>query len=480
MGELIYILWIAVGTAGFWESVEGVRRLRELRWFPDWAWPFIAGMAPVVWIALVQAFFHPFDPLVYAIITIIFMGILNVQKISIWYSLPILLLQTVMFFFFQPWHVQADYFFVVLIVEVLGLILSLLRLSSVWAVIMIVLWIIVKPFFYPSADQFNDLIDLIGLFLPLFLYLKENTRRLRILFERDHDPLTGLLNRTSFNDWLLEVKDIEGALIIVDLDDFKFINDHFGHQVGDQILIEMGNQIIHAIPKEAKAFRWGGDEFVIVCPDTKDIETAQMIAEDVHNHISNGTNAISCKASIGIALGILDDELFNKADIALLNVKQSGKHRLEWYQEDLGAGKDPKNFKNGQTRFRSHNQELFLNDLILTHLFAGVLLLNEEHVIIRINKTFTDLTGFTTIDVLDKSPDMLRSKENSLIFNNNIWHQAEAGEVVQEKITCCKKDGGFNHLLLHLRMVKDDEMNSVYFLASLTDINGNDKTEMKV
>lgn len=77
------------------------------------------------------------------------------------------------------------------------------------------------------------------------------------------DPLTGLLNRSALDRWLDSERAFNGLIVVCDMDDFKLLNDRFGHLVGDEILNGVGKLVRGSIRERDMAFRWGGDEFVI-------------------------------------------------------------------------------------------------------------------------------------------------------------------------------------------------------------------------
>jgi len=83
------------------------------------------------------------------------------------------------------------------------------------------------------------------------------------------DPLTELWNRSALDRWMEEEQDFRGMIVVCDLDDFKALNDMLGHLVGDEILRDIGQLVRTSIRHEDRAFRWGGDEFVI-CFRTQD------------------------------------------------------------------------------------------------------------------------------------------------------------------------------------------------------------------
>jgi len=152
------------------------------------------------------------------------------------------------------------------------------------------------------------------------------------------DPLTKVGNRRAFEQSLYALSDQELpaiSLIFADLDHFKQINDRFGHPVGDKILQATGKLITKSIPENAQAFRYGGEEFVILLHD--DVSTAKLLAEKLRvlltklnlknkksNELVNGV-----AASFGVAekkAGEFTEELIDRADQALYQAKNAGRN----------------------------------------------------------------------------------------------------------------------------------------------------------
>jgi len=114
-------------------------------------------------------------------------------------------------------------------------------------------------------------------FCVALFYLRKSTKQkqqLRSLQEElarlreeagqvDVDPMTGLLNRYAMGRWMEQEQDFQGLVAVCDLDDFKVLNDQYGHLVGDEILHGVGNLVQASIRHQDRAFRWGGDEIVI-------------------------------------------------------------------------------------------------------------------------------------------------------------------------------------------------------------------------
>ena len=163
----------------------------------------------------------------------------------------------------------------------------------------------------------------------------------RIRHDAVHDPLTGLANRTLLRDRLeqalarSERKGRVSGLLFVDLDNFKNVNDEFGHAMGDAVLVELGKRLQSAVRPTDTVARLGGDEFVVVCEEL-DEETAFRLGRRLHEAIQLPVAAEGVEhhlsASIGIALGDTDaDALLGNADSAVYRAKAHGPGRVELF-----------------------------------------------------------------------------------------------------------------------------------------------------
>ena len=158
----------------------------------------------------------------------------------------------------------------------------------------------------------------------------------RMRHEALHDPLTGLANRTLLRDRLEHAlarsarEGEETGVLFVDVDEFKRVNDQFGHAAGDQVLIEIGQRLLHAVRPADTVARLGGDEFVVIC-EAIDETTALALGRRLDSAIRRPLGlAGELSASIGIALGCDDAEsLLAGADAALYAAKAAGRGRIE-------------------------------------------------------------------------------------------------------------------------------------------------------
>lgn len=164
-------------------------------------------------------------------------------------------------------------------------------------------------------------------------------------YQSEHDPLTGLANRRAFDRFIdLEMERASRAesalsLALIDLDDFKLVNDSHGHVTGDEVLVELARIISRNKRRYDMAARIGGEEFVIILPGIGQVRSAQVmerIRTDLlaHNFLApNGTSfSVSCSAGIASYRGttqVSPVEFFELADKALYQAKSSGKNRTE-------------------------------------------------------------------------------------------------------------------------------------------------------
>ncbi|MBL8573260.1 MAG: EAL domain-containing protein [Hyphomicrobiaceae bacterium] len=155
-----------------------------------------------------------------------------------------------------------------------------------------------------------------------------------------HDALTGLPNRSLFQTCLNAMLDNTEddapavALFLIDLDDFKAVNDTLGHDAGDALLVHASRCITETAGPERLVARLGGDEFAVLCPGIADADMATMAAsrllESLRKPVAHKGQSISSRASVGIALAPLHDrsapELMKNADLALYKAKESGRN----------------------------------------------------------------------------------------------------------------------------------------------------------
>jgi diguanylate cyclase (GGDEF)-like protein/PAS domain S-box-containing protein len=205
-------------------------------------------------------------------------------------------------------------------------------------------WVLVTASIVRSADR-----------TPLYILTqvqdiserKALARRLEYFV--DHDFLTGLFNRRHFEQELAKETDrvarygAPGALIVIDLDNFKNINDTFGHKTGDDVLKGVAGLLRERLRQTDVVARIGGDEFAVLLPQT-DADHAQRVADELVKALGRQTavladESIRITASIGVTMfdGLTDIEMLAYADLAMYEAKEAGRNRFAMYHPVAGT-----------------------------------------------------------------------------------------------------------------------------------------------
>lgn len=172
---------------------------------------------------------------------------------------------------------------------------------------------------------------------------KQQEEELRKL--TNNDLLTGLPNRSNLQVTLgnLVKKEHHHTLMVLDLDNFKKINDSLGHQIGDELLILVAQRLQQSIPGHTNLYRLGGDEFAILVDKNPDIGSSAVIANRVIDAFGQAFELVGEQLVVGVSIGIVlypEDEqneqaLLRKADIAMYHAKSAGGNRYQFYSESL-------------------------------------------------------------------------------------------------------------------------------------------------
>ncbi|MEB3887179.1 EAL domain-containing protein [Lyngbya sp. CCY1209] len=166
----------------------------------------------------------------------------------------------------------------------------------------------------------------------------------RLIYEARHDSLTGLYNRAHFMTQLQNAverakhsQDYLFAVLFIDLDHFKLINDSFGHQAGDQLLTAVGQRLQNSIRPQDLAARWGGDEFAVLLDNIEDLSQVSQLTEEIRKQVQqpillgHPNPEVLTTLSIGIALSSMGyeshEDLLRDADTAMYRAKSQGQGR---------------------------------------------------------------------------------------------------------------------------------------------------------
>jgi|GEM_PF-3423547 len=176
----------------------------------------------------------------------------------------------------------------------------------------------------------------------------------RLAWQAYHDALTGLPNRRQLEEKLgreietARARQLPFGLMLIDLDHFKLLNEAMGHNIGDQLLVELARRLREVMRAGDTLFRWGGDEFVALLPDIathedEAVELLRAIATEMSQVITapirHGDQESHLQASIGIALypndGATPDELLKHLDLAMHRAKESGRNTVHFFRPEM-------------------------------------------------------------------------------------------------------------------------------------------------
>ena len=208
---------------------------------------------------------------------------------------------------------------------------------------------------YPQWLNISTVRDAHGELLHYIAVFSDITKRKRdeetIRFQALHDPLTGLANRMLFRDRLdraIAAASRHGhslAVLLLDLDRFKVINDSLGHDAGDELLRTVGERLRSCLRERDTVARLGGDEFTVLLPEIGNAQEAMAVAEKLSSRLREalflGGKELNVSASIGLSVCPADgadaDGLLKNADLAMYAVKSQGRDGVERFSPLLAT-----------------------------------------------------------------------------------------------------------------------------------------------
>lgn len=189
------------------------------------------------------------------------------------------------------------------------------------------------------AQKYNNMIERISKFTEeLEEKVKRRTSKIekqkeKLKYLSEIDPLTGIYNRMKLNNIVKEIYENHEhySMILFDIDDFKKINDRYGHKVGDEVLKDIAKIMRNSVRSSDFIGRWGGEEFIIICVGAN-LQQAYEIAEKVRKKIENHNfiNNLKITASFGVSESkdnLKYDDIFVRSDRALYEAKKTGKNK---------------------------------------------------------------------------------------------------------------------------------------------------------
>jgi diguanylate cyclase (GGDEF)-like protein/PAS domain S-box-containing protein len=224
----------------------------------------------------------------------------------------------------------------------------------------------------------------------ILLNLRDVSQRLaleeQLRHQAFHDTLTGLANRALFEDRLTRALARQRrhgggmAVMFVDLDDFKTVNDSLGHAVGDELLQAVAGRLETALRPEDTAARLGGDEFAVLIEALSDDAEALLVAERIRATLAPplaiGERVLTVTASIGVACvhgGALDQDLLRDADVAMYAAKERGKGQIATFEPAMHGRVLERLELNGDLEAALDNGELALVYQPLVELDGGAI-----------------------------------------------------------------------------------------------------------
>ena len=200
--------------------------------------------------------------------------------------------------------------------------------------------------FSPVFDFNHEVTHFVGILNDIS---ERKEQESRLAYQATHDALTGLGNRALFNDRLEHDFSLARrrcnllAVLFIDLDEFKPINDTLGHKVGDELLVSVTARLSATLRPSDTLARLGGDEFVLLLPDLKTGNEAQEVAERLLAELARphrvAGQELHISASIGIAVITADmrdpEKLVQQADIAMYQAKQAGRNTYQLFTGDM-------------------------------------------------------------------------------------------------------------------------------------------------
>lgn len=206
----------------------------------------------------------------------------------------------------------------------------------------------------------------VGMILDKLIDLSKNKENKRVKKQAFTDQLTGRGNRYMFQAVLdkLIVKNKKFAVCFMDLDGFKQINDTMGHDAGDELLIALSNTFESKLPKNATAYRLGGDEFSIIIENIKTVADITELLDNLRNELNEPFNIsntnISLQYSLGVAIYPEDadnrQDLLTYADDAMYYIKEHGKNGYYFHNKSLKAKLE------NDAKMRNDLKKAFAND----------------------------------------------------------------------------------------------------------------------
>lgn len=297
------------------------------------------------------------------------------------------------------------------------------------------------------------------------------------------DPLTGALNRFGAEDSFINLSYRHRAygelfsLIMLDIDHFKMVNDTYGHDIGDQVIVSLSNIIKETIRSTDKFIRFGGEEFLIILPNT-DLNSATQVADKIRLNIQNtlhSSKKLEITSSFGVVTYKNDDsfnDLIKQADLLLYEAKESGRNIVKNGLDDKINLSNNETVSNHETLsdFRKSRDNLIRSNLILNQYYHAindssiVSKTDRQGIITFINYKFVQISGYSEKELVGQPHSILRNPIMSSETFKDLWSTIQSKKMWHGIIKNKRKDGSAYIVDTFIYPIVDDEDTIVEYI----------------
>jgi diguanylate cyclase (GGDEF)-like protein/PAS domain S-box-containing protein len=200
----------------------------------------------------------------------------------------------------------------------------------------------------PQRDSAGEVVRYVSIRIDITERMQAEHEMVRLA---THDSLTGLANRTLLRDRVQQALEtnkrtgMKSAVLFIDLDQFKTINDSLGHEVGDRLLVEVSHRLRDCVRAEDTVARQGGDEFIVFLPRIPDAASAGVLAAKLLRQLAQPMHLDERELFVGSSIGIAVfpedgedvDTLLKNSDTAMYQVKEAGRNHFAFFTPDMNA-----------------------------------------------------------------------------------------------------------------------------------------------
>jgi diguanylate cyclase (GGDEF)-like protein/PAS domain S-box-containing protein len=426
----IHAAWVTAGTIGFIEAIARLRRVGWLRDSPIWIWELVEVFSVFAVLATWKLAIGDLSLLLLPITATALMYLHWHPGRRLWPSTWLILALLAGCESIGPlWPVNPPTVKAVFwVLPFAASILSLWNVSPLVMLPVILMTSVIASLMPGSGLHFMDFVAGSVSSVLFVTYGCERLYRERALRESGIDHLTGVLNRRGAQTWMRKHAGLWTIAIMVDLDEFKFVNDTYGHDAGDQLLQETARRLRESVRPEDAVIRWGGDEFLVLISPSEPHRQPEDIAYRLHRRLTEAAvdakglpSPLPIHASVGVAAGPLNDDLISRADQALLRTKQASKNAVSvWTPTETAPAYSNDDISMGQPL----NWAIQAFGALVRYSPVGFVLTATDHTIVEVNPAFERITGYPRSQLIGRKPKLLawRVEDNRELYEQVRTH----------------------------------------------------------